>query len=250
MTGRLGAVCSLIERADTVADVGCDHGLVAKYCIENGLCKRMIASDISELCLDKARAALGSFENVEYKCCDGIAFECDEAIIAGMGGLLMSEILTKASMLPKTLVLCPHRNPDSVRRTLTRLGYGIERDGICKERNKFYFVMRAKLGGNVQALDEEQYRFGVYYAEDCEALDEYLSNLYNTYMRAPTRNGEELDAVRTAVSVRMRHASKGEQYGRTTQNKISQADGISEEGHRIAQADHADQSRRGACGKE
>ena len=201
MTGRLGAVCSLIESAETVADVGCDHGLVAKYCIENALCKQMIAADISERCLDKARAILEPFENVEYMCCDGIRFECDEAIIAGMGGLLISEILRKASRLPKTLVLCPHRNPDSVRRTLVDLGYIIERDGICKERNKFYFVMRAKPGGG-QALDGQQYRFGVYYAEDCEALDEYLSNLYNTYMRAPIRNREELDAVRAAISVR------------------------------------------------
>ena len=202
MTGRLGAVCALIERADTIADVGCDHGLVAKYCAESGLCKRVIASDISESCLDKARRALAKYDNVEYRLCDGIRFECDEAVIAGMGGLLITEILKNATTLPKTLVLCPHRNPDAVRRMLISLGYGIDRDGVCKERDKLYFVMRAKLGGEKMVLDELQYLFGVYYAEDCDALDEYLIKLYNTYMRAPERNAESLSAVRAAMSVR------------------------------------------------
>ena len=202
MIGRLGAIAALIERADVIADVGCDHGLVARYCVESGLCDRVIASDISESCLEKARRALARYDNVEFALCDGIKYECDEAVIAGMGGLLISEILKSAIVLPKTLVICPHRNPEAVRRTLISLGYRIDRDGVCRERDKLYFVMRAKLDGETVELDELQYLFGVYYAEDCDALDEYLLKLYNTYMRAPERNAEILNAVRAAMSVR------------------------------------------------
>ena len=46
---RLEAIKSLIEPADAIADVGCDHGLIAEYCAKSGMAKNVIASDISEI---------------------------------------------------------------------------------------------------------------------------------------------------------------------------------------------------------
>lgn len=199
MTERLNAIVSLIERTAVLADVGCDHGLIAKYCAESGVAKRVIASDISEKCLEKARKAAHGSNNIEFICVDGLKYECDEAVIAGMGGLLICKILEEATCKPKTLVLCPHRDADSVRKAVCGMGYTIDSDSTVQERGKYYSVMRAKLLQTRQTLSELQIHFGVYYDRKNTALGEYLTKLYNTYMRAPTRNSEKLKIVNTAL---------------------------------------------------
>ncbi|MCM1367249.1 MAG: class I SAM-dependent methyltransferase [Roseburia sp.] len=200
MTERLDALMSLVERADVIADVGCDHGLIAKRCADTGIAKRVIASDISEKCLEKARRNARGSDNIEFICADGLKYECDEAVIAGMGGLLICKILGEASCKPKTLVLCPHRDADSVRKAVIDMGYTVDSDRMIKERGKFYSIMRARLCETRQALSELQLHFGVYCDEKDDTLREYLSRLYNTYMRAPTSNGEKLRLVKAALT--------------------------------------------------
>ncbi len=200
MTGRLAAISSLIEPARVIADVGCDHGLIAEYCVKNGVCERVIASDISATCLNKAKSKLAAYKNVTFMVCDGIEYECDEAIIAGMGGLLISAILEKAAVLPQTLVLCPHRDADIVRRTLIRLRYSIDGDIIAEERGKIYFIIRARRDGGAQALDELQYLFGVNYRCENDLLKAYLQKLYDICMLAPDKNADRLASVLAAMT--------------------------------------------------
>ena len=196
---RLEAVCSLIVPAKTIADVGCDHGLVAEYCAGTRNFERVIASDISAACLDKARAALKDYDNVEFRCCDGIDYTCDEAVIAGMGGANICEILQNASNLPEILVLCPHRDADSVRRTLIKLGYGIECDVIIEDLGRFYFVLRARSGIIAQEPSELQYLFGMNCGKRDDTLKKYLTKLYNTYNIAPERNAQKLMQIKRAL---------------------------------------------------
>ena len=142
---------------------------------------------------------LSDHDNVTFIACDGISYECDEAVIAGMGGILISSILERASALPQTVVVCPHRDPDIVRRTLNRLRYSIDGDIIVEERGKLYFVMRAWLAEKAQELSELQYLFGVHYAENCDLLKEYLQRLYNVCMLAPQKNEQKINMVRLAM---------------------------------------------------
>ncbi len=198
---RLAAICSLIEKANVVADVGCDHGRVAEYVAANGLAKTTIASDISERCLDKARARLETFDNVKFYRCDGLDYECDEAIIAGMGGFTVIGILRRAKKLPDSLVICAHRDSDSVRRTLVELGYGIVADFMTEERGKFYTIMRAELGAKCAEPTELQYLFGVSYQTQSDVLRKYLIKLRNTYMRAADKNENKLAYVGAALKL-------------------------------------------------
>lgn len=201
MSVRLDAIASLIERADTIADVGCDHGLIAKRCLDGALAKKVIASDISEACLDKARREIGNVPNIEYVCCDGIAYECDEAVIAGMGGLLIADIIRAAKRLPKTLIVSPHRDAYECRKTLLSLGYGIDADLFVAERGKYYSVIRAKFGCGNKRLDELKLLFGAECDRENAELRAYLKKLYATYMRAPLRNAEKIDKVTAALKL-------------------------------------------------
>lgn len=199
MSARLDAVCSLIGRTEVLADVGCDHAYVAEYCVERGLASSVIASDISENCLQKARSRLSGAENVKFVCCDGIQYKCDTAVIAGMGGKLICEILQNAEALPKTLILCPHRNAECLRSELLRLGYGIDKDFPIEDRGKFYSVIRAVKDGGLTELNELQIYFGVDCAKKSEALERHLKALYNAYMKAPNKNAQQLRRVTAAL---------------------------------------------------
>ena len=199
--GRLFTVCSMLVNAKTVADVGCDHAYVAKYCAESGAFEHIIASDISESCLKKAIALLRGYDNVSFVCCDGIAYDCDEAVISGMGGMLVCDILREATCKPQTVIVCPHRDAATVRKTLLELGYGIDRDVAVEENGKYYGVIRATLDGGARNLSELQLLFGLEVAQKNEILTAWLIKQYNTYMVAPSANAEKLTAVRSALAL-------------------------------------------------
>lgn len=198
---RIRLINSLVLPASVIADVGCDHALVAEYVSKNVPCERVIASDISQKCLEKAISRLSGLAKVRCVCCDGLAYECDEAIIAGMGGLAIKDILLSAAALPQTLILCPHRDCYLLRVTLCDLGYCIDTDECVRDRGKLYSVIRARKSREKQTLSELELMFGAFVATKSEALTEYLIKLYNTYNAAPTANASKIDAVTAALQL-------------------------------------------------
>ena len=197
MSKRLDLIKSLIVPSAVIADVGCDHGLIAEYCL--GLAEQVIASDISEKCLQKARDRLSHASNITYICCDGLGYECDEAIISGMGGILIARIIREASALPRTLIVSPHRDDGLVRTTLIDLGYGIDRDIPIYDRGKYYSVIRADKDGGVKQLSHLQTLFGVNCGKPNEVLSMRLKQLYATYSLAPEANRQQLSDITAAM---------------------------------------------------
>lgn len=198
MSERLDLIKSLIVPAKVIADVGCDHGLIAEYCASSGTADIVIASDISEKCLQKAKARLGDKANVRFVCCDGLGYKCDEAVISGMGGILICQILRNAEKLPKTLIVSPHRDGALVRATLLELGYGIDRDIPIFDRGKFYSIIRADKDCKANDLSDLQLKFGVDCETPSQALKTRLEQLYNIYSVASDKNRQILSDI-TAV---------------------------------------------------
>ena len=67
---RIDAICTLIEPCKTLIDVGCDHGLVSLYALKIGV-EKVIASDISEGSLNKARTLIVDDERAKFTLSDG-----------------------------------------------------------------------------------------------------------------------------------------------------------------------------------
>lgn len=201
MSERLDLIKSLIVPSKVIADVGCDHGLIAEYCAKSGIAGSVIASDISEKCLQKAKNLLSGMPNVRFVCCDGLGYDCDEAVISGMGGILISQILKSATSLPKTLIVSPHRDGGLVRQTLIELGYGIDCDIPIFDRDKFYFVIRADKACEFTQLSELQIIFG----KDCNvpnaALQKRLRQLHTIYSVAPEQNSARLKVITEAMKL-------------------------------------------------
>ena len=98
---RIERIASLCKGSVCVCDVGCDHAYVLTKAIKQYGVERGIASDIALGPLENARKNIkesGIIDNVEIVLSNGfqnINSSFDTAIIAGMGGALVVDILTK-----------------------------------------------------------------------------------------------------------------------------------------------------------
>lgn len=156
---RLTKVADFINPADTLADVGCDHGYLSVYLVENKKCRRVIAMDINKGPLQKAKENIEKFgygDYIETRLSDGIAKlkngEAEGFVCAGMGGPLALQILwndREKIQNMKQIVLQPQSELWLVRRTLKEWGFVIEKEGIELEDGKYYFMMRIRPGAGV-----------------------------------------------------------------------------------------------------
>ena len=157
MTKRLQTLLSALTPCRKLADVGCDHGYLSKAALDSGLAEAVVVSDISSPSLEKARALLAPYgERVRAVVCDGLPkvdADCDQVVIAGMGGEEIISILSSAPFLPSRLVLQPMKNADKLRKRLLLLGYRIERDYVFKDE-KFYTLIAAVKGEDAYTDDE------------------------------------------------------------------------------------------------
>lgn len=48
-------MAELVPECEVFADIGCDHGILSEYIISSGKAKKVLASDISENSLAKAK---------------------------------------------------------------------------------------------------------------------------------------------------------------------------------------------------
>ncbi len=163
MTQRLERIFSLLTHCETFADIGCDHGYIAMAMLDSGRCEKVIISDISEKCLDKAKKLLARYAKagrVESVVSDGFSKvgKCDLALIAGMGGEEISSILKDAKTLPERLVIQPMKNTDKARLCAVKCGYRIEKDFLFKAGGKYYDLISLTKGSDT--LSEFEVEFG------------------------------------------------------------------------------------------
>ena len=167
---RIDTLWSLLKKAETFADIGCDHGYCSEYMLKNGLCEKVIFSDISKGSLAKAEKLLAPFvdagkaKGVLGDGFFGVPKDTEEVLIAGMGGSEMVSILsdTKYGFLPKVFVFQPMHDGEKLRRYLIAQDAVIERD-FTFEDGKFYEVIvgRTRRGNEEkQSYSDAEYEFG------------------------------------------------------------------------------------------
>lgn len=161
LSKRLNFIIENIEETTVLADIGTDHGYVPLYATQNGLCSRAIAIDINKDPLDKARlnAILeGAGDELEFRLGNGLKpLEKDEvevAIIAGMGGNLIRDILEESIDKVNSinyLILVPAQNPEVLREYLYNNDYEIICEDLCEEEGIYYelFKVRKKEGESI-----------------------------------------------------------------------------------------------------
>lgn len=152
LSERMKHVLVLVSPHKAVADVGCDHGYMAIELIRSGKAKRVIAMDINEGPLARARAnltAYGLCDAIETRRSDGMEALCrgevQGVICAGMGGKTICGIMERSRLLVRELdelVLQPQSELHIVRGYLRENGFLIAAEDMVSEDGKFYPMMR------------------------------------------------------------------------------------------------------------
>jgi len=165
---RIEFILENLDKVNTIADIGTDHGYVPLVALRRGICSKAIACDINKDPLDKARlnAILeGMGDELEFRLGGGLSplkdNEVEEVIIAGMGGNLIRDILeddiSKVSNLD-VLVLQPAQNPEVLREYLYKNNYEILKEDLCYDEGIFYELFKVKRAeGNSTELDSIYY---------------------------------------------------------------------------------------------
>ena len=165
LTPRLRAVCRLVPRCETCADIGCDHAQVAIYLAESRRVADMTAADVNRGPLERAMRAVraaGMDDKIKCVLSDGLENipPQDCVIIAGMGGDLIADILSRAEWTrrgERTLVLQPMTAAYRLREFLCSSGYEITAETYAAEREKLYTVICARPGRQEAADMSELY---------------------------------------------------------------------------------------------
>ena len=169
LSKRLYAVAGLVTEGASVADIGTDHGYVPIYLVESGIASKVIALDVNQGPLNRARMHIvghGLGDRIETRLSDGLAMirpgEVDTVIASGMGGPLTIRIRQEGKEVAdqlNALILQPQSEICRVRRFLTENGYRIEQEDMVLEDGKYYPVMRV-VHGTKEPYEEWEYLYG------------------------------------------------------------------------------------------
>lgn len=171
LSKRMQMVAGMVSKGNVTADIGCDHGFVSIYLIEQGICPHVIAMDVNEGPLLRAKehiAKRGLESCIEVRLSDGIDKlqdkEAESIIIAGMGGKLVMKILSahmdKVRNL-KEVILQPQSELHLVRQFLAENGLHIVEEDMVKEAGKYYPCMKAVFfGEKKEAYSEVEQWYG------------------------------------------------------------------------------------------
>ena len=148
LDARLRCAYDMLRGADTVADIGCDHGKLSAALLLQNACQRVIAGDISPACLEKTQRIVelyGLQSRAQIRLGSGLAIlspgECDAAAILGMGGELMAELLEASPQVAERmerLVLQPMSGIEELRQWLYENCYCVKADKLVTVGDRWY----------------------------------------------------------------------------------------------------------------
>lgn len=170
LKSRLNMAAQMVRKGSRIADIGTDHAYLPAALILDGTVPCAIAADLRKGPLENAEATVkhyGIAEKVQLRLSDGLKCvsrnEVDDIVIAGMGGILISEILEAAPWVKDEniqLILQPQTHDEVLRRWLWENGFEITIEDSCFEDGKTYICMAVRYTGNVTEHSEAEILFG------------------------------------------------------------------------------------------
>ncbi len=153
MTPRLSAIAESVPEGAKLCDVGTDHGYIPIYLCQMKRIAKALAMDLRPGPLSRADENIeryGFADRISTRLSDGLrelrAGEADTAVIAGMGGLLIAEILKAQPYQLDCYILQPMTAVAELRAFLVENGYRICDERLAREEEKIYTVMTVRPG--------------------------------------------------------------------------------------------------------
>ena len=165
---RIKFIASLIDKNDSVLDIGTDHALLPIYIIKNNITKIADGSDVSKTVLLNAEKNIAKYhlqDEINLYCSDGISnidvSKYNTFVITGMGYYTIKDILSnnKFKHINK-LIIQSNNNHEDMRKFINSIGYKIISDFYIKDKDKPYLIIHAEKGK--QTLSDIEYVCGIY----------------------------------------------------------------------------------------
>lgn len=191
---RLKTIAAMIDKCNTLGDIGTDHAYLPIYLIKGGVCENAIASDINmgpvKRAIENVRRE-GLSSKIDCRLGAGFhtikPFEIQCAIIAGMGGNLIRDIIEDKIDVFKSLeysILQPVQNPEVLRKYIYDMGYDIIDEELCIDEDKFYEIIKVRYNENsIKSYDISENQIDDIYYEVGERLIQKRHPLLPTYLK-------------------------------------------------------------------
>ncbi|UWD47782.1 class I SAM-dependent methyltransferase [Clostridioides difficile] len=220
LTDRLLKIASLVSNGKKIADIGTDHGYIPVYLLKEERVPFAVLADVNKGPLDNARKEViqnNILEKVDLRLGSGIEVleigEVEEVIIAGMGGILISELLEAKKEVAHSvekLILQPMQAQEELRRYLLNNGYEILKEVLVREDFRIYEIIVAKYTGkNTIIEDEIQFEVGIKLLEHKDSIfHDFIEKKIKTYSsivnQLEGKNGEEINKKREESKIAIR----------------------------------------------
>ena len=156
LSKRLKVVADYVDDNSKVIDIGCDHGLLSIYLVNNKKNIKVIASDINDNALSSAKSNIRECkleDKIDIRLGKGLEVvspeEIDTIVIAGMGSNTIVGILKYAKDKLKyvdNIIIQSNTDLYFLRKNITKLGYYIEDETLVEDKNIIYTVIKFKKG--------------------------------------------------------------------------------------------------------
>ena len=155
------------DRRIGIADIGTDHGYLPIYLVQQGFAGRMIAMDINEGPLERARNNVrqaGLLDRIDLRRSDGfeqlLEGEAQIAVLSGMGGRLIQKMMTAhdpGELGIRQLIVQPQSEVRELWDFLRSRGWAVIGERMVYEDEKFYTMMRSVREGESAVSAEEDF---------------------------------------------------------------------------------------------
>ncbi|MGN1194822.1 MAG: class I SAM-dependent methyltransferase [Acutalibacteraceae bacterium] len=167
---RLSCVASLVKKCECVIDVGTDHAYLPSFAVQKGICDTALACDVKTGPLENAKETVKSF-GLENKIKTVLSDGLDSVkprknccvVLAGMGGILISELLQRAKWLSDEsvqIVLQPMSHAEYVRKFLYENGFEITEEKTADDGKHCYLALSAVYTGEKTDYTNAQLYYG------------------------------------------------------------------------------------------
>lgn len=191
LTPRLAVIGESIDKCDVIADIGSDHAYLPIYLINNSKARKVIATDINkgpvEISMKRVKK-YGLEQYIEVRIGDGLSVlndnEADIIVIAGMGGLLIQNMLNNRPDIArsaKELILQPMRDSRILIKWLIQNSFEIFDGEIIKENDKFYEIIWTRYKQNYYDEKNKNMMNEIFYYKNSPVLLEYVDKKISEY---------------------------------------------------------------------
>lgn len=170
LTPRLKGILELIPENTSLGDVGSDHGYIPIEAVKKKNCPFAIASEIGLGPINNAKKSIsqaGLSQKIQTRLGSGLKpykpGEIETLVIAGMGGLLIRDILLESPQQVKsikTFIFQPMVGQQILRKWLVENEFLIKKEILVKENSHIYEIFIA-IHGKMEVADPLFYEIGM-----------------------------------------------------------------------------------------